>query len=213
MTCFLAECGPTSSAQHNSEARSSERVHSATSFLGRSPLMEQETTTPERSVLHLRSRGQQRTSKEFRVRGHSPKVQTPQTDSEATFFKDENSAAVSVLVRDREETPLPGGNETPWPASCSSKCERATGCSRSAPCVLLLDYSRPVRVTCGIRMIWVGLRHRRKGIASALLDAVRRHFLLGYTVPHCEVAFSQMTEDGLRFAEAYVSSGRFCVYE
>ena len=78
---------------------------------------------------------------------------------------------------------------------------------------LLLDYSRPVRAICGVRMIWVCLSHRRRGIARRLLDAMRRHFVHGYIIGHNELAFTQLTEDGVGLVEAYLNDAQFCVYQ
>ncbi|CAD7697768.1 unnamed protein product [Ostreobium quekettii] len=79
--------------------------------------------------------------------------------------------------------------------------------------VLMLDKSRPVRVSCGVRAMWVCLRHRRRGVASRQLDAVRGHALFGYVVPRRELAFTQLTEEGRRLAEAYLGDAPMCVYE
>lgn len=48
----------------------------------------------------------------------------------------------------------------------------------------------------GISRIWTSVSHRRKGIAAALLDAVRGNFIYGMEVSKDMVAFSQPTESG-----------------
>ncbi|MCJ1436420.1 N-acetyltransferase O1 (Establishment of cohesion protein 1) [Xylographa pallens] len=55
----------------------------------------------------------------------------------------------------------------------------------------------------GISRIWTSKSHRRKGIASALLDCARGNFFYGIEVPKEMVAFSQPTESGGRLAEQW----------
>lgn len=61
---------------------------------------------------------------------------------------------------------------------------------------------RPAAV--GIRRLWVHPRHRRSGVATALLEAVRRNTAFGSVLPATMVAFSSPTEAGARFARHYV---------
>ena len=61
---------------------------------------------------------------------------------------------------------------------------------------------RPAAV--GIRRLWVHPRHRRSGVATALLEAVRRNTAFGSVLPATMVAFSSPTEAGARFARQYV---------
>ena len=62
---------------------------------------------------------------------------------------------------------------------------------------------RPVKTTLGIRQIWVHNKHRRCNIARTLVDSARKHFFFGTIVMRSQVAFSQPTSDGLKFALAY----------
>ncbi|MCJ1471420.1 N-acetyltransferase O1 (Establishment of cohesion protein 1) [Lambiella insularis] len=55
----------------------------------------------------------------------------------------------------------------------------------------------------GIARIWTSKSHRRKGIASALLECVRGNFFYGIEVPKEMVAFSQPTESGGLLAEKW----------
>ncbi|MCJ1282862.1 N-acetyltransferase O1 (Establishment of cohesion protein 1) [Xylographa opegraphella] len=55
----------------------------------------------------------------------------------------------------------------------------------------------------GISRIWTSKSHRRKGIASALLDCARGNFFYGIEVPKEMVAFSQPTESGGRLAQRW----------
>jgi len=55
----------------------------------------------------------------------------------------------------------------------------------------------------GVEQVWVEASHRRRKLATALLDATRAHFSFGAPVPRDRVAFSNPTADGLRFVETY----------
>ena len=62
----------------------------------------------------------------------------------------------------------------------------------------------PVRAVAGVCHIWVHKRHRRRNIATRLVDAMRASIVYGYRVKRQECAFSAPTEAGARFASAYV---------
>ncbi|KAL5737095.1 hypothetical protein ACOSQ2_031883 [Xanthoceras sorbifolium] len=62
---------------------------------------------------------------------------------------------------------------------------------------------------CGIRAIWVSPSNRRKGIASQLLDAVRRSFCMGFVVEKFQLAFSQPSSAGQALASNYFGTGSF----
>ncbi|KAH7557098.1 hypothetical protein JRO89_XS11G0046200 [Xanthoceras sorbifolium] len=66
---------------------------------------------------------------------------------------------------------------------------------------------------CGIRAIWVSPSNRRKGIASQLLDAVRRSFCMGFVVEKSQLAFSQPSSAGQALASNYFGTGSFLVYK
>ena len=55
----------------------------------------------------------------------------------------------------------------------------------------------------GISRIWTSKSHRRKGIASALMDCARANFFYGIEVPKDMVAFSQPSESGGKLAEGW----------
>ena len=64
----------------------------------------------------------------------------------------------------------------------------------------------------GIRFIWVNASARRLKTASLMVDAARRSFHLT-GVSKDEVAFSQPTSDGLRFAFSYSKKDRILAYK
>lgn len=64
----------------------------------------------------------------------------------------------------------------------------------------------------GVRFIWVNEFARRRRTASLLVDAARMTFLLT-AVGKADVAFSQPTSDGLKFAFAYAEKDRILVYK
>lgn len=57
---------------------------------------------------------------------------------------------------------------------------------------------------CGVRGVWVAPPTRRKGLASRMLGAARRHMVHGFVVPRSRLAFSQLSDDGRAWAEAYM---------
>ncbi|KAL1918756.1 uncharacterized protein VTP21DRAFT_2778 [Calcarisporiella thermophila] len=65
---------------------------------------------------------------------------------------------------------------------------------------------------CGISRIWVARPYRRKGIATMLLDIVRSTFVYGWQLVPSQIAFSQPTSDGRRFAVKYTGVHDFLVY-
>ncbi|KAG6542192.1 hypothetical protein Mapa_016425 [Marchantia paleacea] len=70
----------------------------------------------------------------------------------------------------------------------------------------------PIPAVCGARVIWVSKSERRKGIASHLLDAMRKTFCLGIVLQPSQFAFSQPTTDGRKFAQRYCKTDQFLVY-
>ncbi|KAI4348887.1 hypothetical protein L6164_009553 [Bauhinia variegata] len=77
----------------------------------------------------------------------------------------------------------------------------------------ILCENQAVAAVCGIRAIWVTPSNRRKGIASQLLDSVRKSFSLGFGLERSQLAFSQPTSDGKSLASGYTGTGSFLVYK
>ncbi|KAH1078733.1 hypothetical protein GYH30_053657 [Glycine max] len=72
--------------------------------------------------------------------------------------------------------------------------------------------SKPTTAACGIRAIWVAPSNRRKGIASKLLDAVRKSFCKDLELERSQLAFSQPTSAGKALATSYTGTGSFLAY-
>jgi len=65
----------------------------------------------------------------------------------------------------------------------------------------------------GIRYIWVHRDYRSKRVGSELVDAARKLTFFGSVVPKTNVAFSQPTESGLKFAFSYIKADSIMVYK
>ncbi|ESP00562.1 hypothetical protein LOTGIDRAFT_112462 [Lottia gigantea] len=72
--------------------------------------------------------------------------------------------------------------------------------------------TEPERASIGISKIWVYKQSRQKGIASRLLDTIRTCFHYGGVVERNELAFSDPTPDGKKFATKYTGAPSFLVY-
>ena len=61
--------------------------------------------------------------------------------------------------------------------------------SKGTGAPLALDRRQRVRAVCGVRLMWVSVEARRRGLASRLLDCCRCQFMPGYVLPRHELAF------------------------
>jgi hypothetical protein len=100
------------------------------------------------------------------------------------------------------------GSGGPAAAATSAAAPPAAGASR----LLAVDRTRPVRAAVGVRMAWVSAEHRRRGVASKLLDAARSNMVPCYVAPRAQVAFTQPTEAGAALAAAYVGPQGWLLY-
>jgi N-acetyltransferase len=94
--------------------------------------------------------------------------------------------------------------ESSKPAASSSKVldESMVICSKEVKPAL-----------CGISRIWVHHGHRRKGIATRLMDAVCLNFIFGCALSPQQIAFTAPTADGKKFFEKYTKTLNFLVYK
>lgn len=74
----------------------------------------------------------------------------------------------------------------------------------SAQCSDTLETVRDDDPIIGVNRIWTHPSARRKGIASELLDVIRKRYFTGVLVPRHRVAFSDPTDSGKRFALRYL---------
>ncbi|KER28242.1 hypothetical protein X801_02546 [Opisthorchis viverrini] len=67
-------------------------------------------------------------------------------------------------------------------------------------------------VLCGVRRLWVNRQHRRKGVATKLLDCVLRHLVYAHPLTRKHIAFSDLTADGASFAAKFTGHEKFLIY-
>ncbi|XP_029178269.1 N-acetyltransferase ESCO2 [Nylanderia fulva] len=65
---------------------------------------------------------------------------------------------------------------------------------------------------CGINVVWTAMSHRKRGIATKLVDTLRLKFFYGYVMSLDDIAFSIPTPSGKIFAEKYTKTRNFKVY-
>ena len=135
------------------------------------------------------------------------------------------AAAAARSAHDDAPTPLATTATTPLVAQHEPTCmlrycgteasAAACGCARrraatrdaarprggDAAAASLLAATPPP--TLGVQRIWVHPHHRRRGVASRLLSAVARDFVLGHRVARSEIAFTEPTAEGRAFGRAF----------
>ncbi|XP_034107500.1 N-acetyltransferase eco [Drosophila albomicans] len=67
--------------------------------------------------------------------------------------------------------------------------------------------------SCGISRIWVSPLHRRRRIASLLLQAVQLHTVRGCEISRDKIAFSTPTDDGRALARHFTQNNNFLAYD
>lgn len=70
----------------------------------------------------------------------------------------------------------------------------------------------PVKVMCGVNRLWTLRSHRRRKIASHLMDCLRSTFIYGHVLEIDEIAFSSPSPSGELFASSYAGE-RYLVYK
>lgn len=95
----------------------------------------------------------------------------------------------------------------------NSRASRDSSISEKDPGGAIVCSEVPEPAVCGVRGLWVSRSERRKGVATKLLDTMRRTFSLGYVLEPCKCAFSQPTFDGKAFAANYCKSDSFLIYK
>jgi len=64
----------------------------------------------------------------------------------------------------------------------------------------------------GVSRVWTLADHRRRGVASALVDAMRSTFFADKYLQERDFAFSDPTVHGINFASRYIGHSSFLVY-
>nr|CAH8840154.1 unnamed protein product [Trichobilharzia regenti] len=108
---------------------------------------------------------------------------------------------------------LVGGRETLLSWSVQSVDKNRTNHNNSVPSYP--DVSSPTDLNgpiCGVRRLWVEQKHRRKKIATGLLDAVLRNLIYSFPLSRAQVAFAEPTANGADFAVSYVGREDFLLY-
>ncbi|RZC32505.1 N-acetyltransferase ESCO2, partial [Asbolus verrucosus] len=67
-------------------------------------------------------------------------------------------------------------------------------------------------VKCGVSRIWVSQSYRKKGIATSLMNSLKRNFMFGCILKNDEIAFSSPTEMGKIFGRSYFKTPNFLIY-
>ncbi|GLT94796.1 hypothetical protein SLE2022_125180 [Rubroshorea leprosula] len=70
-----------------------------------------------------------------------------------------------------------------------------------------------VPAACGVRAIWITPSNRRRGIATQLLDAMRKSFCTSFVLSKSQLALSQPTSAGKALAFNYTDTKSFLVYQ
>nr|CCC46386.1 conserved hypothetical protein [Trypanosoma vivax Y486] len=65
---------------------------------------------------------------------------------------------------------------------------------------------------CGVQLVWVAEQHRRRGVATTLIDLARRSVSYGRDIPLEGVAFSEPTALGRLFACKYTGRPDFLIF-
>eukprot|EP00058_Branchiostoma_floridae_P001246 XP_002586734.1 hypothetical protein BRAFLDRAFT_248047 [Branchiostoma floridae] len=73
--------------------------------------------------------------------------------------------------------------------------------------------TRPVSAVCGVSRVWTFRLWRKKKVATRLVDTLRSHFAFGSFLSKDDVAFSDPTPDGRKFAEKYCGTAAFLCYK
>ena len=69
----------------------------------------------------------------------------------------------------------------------------------------------PQEAALGVAKVFVYAAHRRRGVATRLLDAARCALVVGAVVPRDKTAFTQPTRDGRALFARYTGTPRFLV--
>ncbi|KAK9864626.1 hypothetical protein WJX84_001662 [Apatococcus fuscideae] len=96
----------------------------------------------------------------------------------------------------------PSRDEAPGAASSCKAASRLEDTPHQTALIVKRS-SRQVHAACGVRAIWVSRSYTRQGVATKLLDAARCNCVTGYIVPNHEIAFSNLSADGISLAYYY----------
>ncbi len=91
--------------------------------------------------------------------------------------------------------------------------ESNSGLNEQEAITLTYSSNDPVSASLGVSKIWVHKDFRRSKIAHRMVEVARYYFEHGKVIPINQVAFSQPTSNGYRFAVKYFKNPNFIVYQ
>lgn len=125
----------------------------------------------------------------------------------------------AVINRDLQAVEIPEDHLANCKVFAYIIARKIVGCIIAEPktqAFALLDNDQttqtPSPVQCGVSRIWVSSSHRRKSIASKLLDITCCRFLYGCRLEKSKVAFSQPTALGKHLANKWLDENTLLVY-
>lgn len=67
-------------------------------------------------------------------------------------------------------------------------------------------------IKCGVSRIWVSSNNRYQGIASSMMNCLKKFFICGTLLRNCDIALSAPTEMGKNFGKKYFKTDNFLVF-
>ncbi|KAI4330421.1 hypothetical protein MLD38_028711 [Melastoma candidum] len=132
----------------------------------------------------------------------------------SSLEKFEHSGPIKKEARTRvEPSPLPFGNIILKRQLVKDTSVKKNDMLVVKPNGATFCEEKAIPVTCGIRAIWVAPYHRRKHIATRLLEAARFSFSENGVLDRHQMAFSQATEIGKALAFSYMGDYHLLVYK
>lgn len=114
-----------------------------------------------------------------------------------------NSIVIAVILAESIDEGIRCGYQAPDDDTITSAFQPIPRPSAIDFGKLEKDHRSKVPVLVSIDRIWVVKQWRRKGVATKLVDFIRKDFIYSMTIPKLDVAFSSPTDQGRKFAANY----------